>query len=386
MKAFSDSVKYIGVDDNDLDLFEGQYIVPNGVSYNSYVITDDKIAVMDTVDIRGAEGRLKNLEGVLEGKAPDYLVISHMEPDHSACIKLLRDKYPDIKLVGNPKTFVMLKRFFGENFAPDTVEVKEGDKLSLGEHELSFIMAPMIHWPEVMMSFEEREGILFSADAFGKFGALSADEDWSCEARRYYFNIVGKYGMQVQNLLKKAANLPIKTICPLHGPILTENLEFYVGKYSIWSSYAPEDRGVLIAYASIYGNTKAAALRLEEELNRGGAEKVSVMDLSRCDMAEAVEDAFRYDRIVLASPTLDGGIFPKMEEFLMHLKSKNFQNRVIGIIENGSWAPVSGKLMIEAVEKMKGITVCEPKVTVNSALDSAAEESIKLLAKNLLKV
>lgn len=334
----TNEIKYVGVNDRTIDLFEGQYVVPNGVSYNSYVIMDDKIAVFDTVDKRKTEDWLSNVENVLGGKKPDYLVISHMEPDHSASIDAFLKKYPSVTVVGNEKTFNIAERFFGDIFKNKLV-VKEGEELSLGKHNLKFVFAPMVHWPEVMFTYETTEKVLFSADAFGKFGALDVDEEWACEARRYYFNIVGKYGATVQSVLKKAAALDIKIICPLHGPVLNENLEYYIGKYNIWSSYQPEDKGVLIAYASIYGNTAKAAEQLAELLREKG-EKVAVADLARCDMAEAIEDAFRYDRLVTASVTYDGGLFPAMESFLSHLKAKNYQNRTVAFIENGSWAPM----------------------------------------------
>ena len=330
----TDSVKYIGVDDKELDLFESQYIIPNGVSYNSYVIIDEKIAVMDTADARVSDKWLANLENALDGKMPDYLIVSHLEPDHSGSIMTFTEKYPDAKLVMTAKAAAMLPHF-AEVPESSVITVKEGEKLALGVHILNFITAPMVHWPEVMLEYEETEKILFSADAFGKFGALDTDEDWACEARRYYFNIVGKYGGPVQTLLKKAANLDINTICPLHGPILTENLSYYIDKYNTWSSYQPEDKGIFIAYASIHGNTKAAALKLKEMLEEKGAEKVAITDLSRDDMAEAIEDAFRYDRLVVAAASYDGGVFPPMEQFLHHLKSKAYQNRTVGIIENG---------------------------------------------------
>ena len=325
----SDSIKYVGVDDKDIDLFESQYVVPDGVSYNSYIIFDDKITIMDTVDARATEEWVKNVEEALDGKKPEYLVISHLEPDHAANIKLIADKYPDMKLIGNAKTFQMLPQFFDEDFSDRQVVVKEGDEISLGKHSLTFVMAPMVHWPEVMVAYEKTEKILFSADGFGKFGALDTEDEegWACEARRYYFNIVGKYGAQVQNLLKKAAALDIQTICPLHGPVLKENLGYYLNLYNTWSSYEPEDEGVLVAYASIHGNTAKAAKQIAEKLKAKGVEKMEVMDLSRDDMAEAVEAAFRYDKMVLACATYDGGLFPVMEDFLGHLKAKNFQKR-----------------------------------------------------------
>lgn len=383
MKNFSDSVKYIGADDKDLDLFESQYIVPNGVSYNSYVILDDKIAVMDTIDERKTDEWFANLEKELGGKTPDYLVISHLEPDHSANIKKFTEKYPSAALVGTAKTFAMLPQFFDIDASVEKITVKEGDCLSLGSHELTFIMAPMVHWPEVMVEYEKTEKILFSADAFGKFGALDTDEDWACEARRYYFNIVGKYGGPVQTLLKKAANLEIKTICPLHGPILTENLEYYINLYNTWSSYQPEKDGVFIACASVYGNTKNAALKLKEILEEKGV-KVSFSDITRDDMAEAVEDAFKYSKIVLAASSYDGGVFPPMEELLCHLKAKAFQNRKIGIIENGSWAPSAARTIKAALESMKNISVCENTVTVKSAFKESDVPALEALAQEII--
>ena len=383
MKNFSDSVKYIGADDKDLDLFESQYIVPNGVSYNSYVILDDKIAVMDTIDERKTDEWFANLEKELGGKTPDYLVISHLEPDHSANIKKFTEKYPSAALVGTAKTFAMLPQFFDIDASVEKITVKEGDCLSLGSHELTFIMAPMVHWPEVMVEYEKTEKILFSADAFGKFGALDTDEDWACEARRYYFNIVGKYGGPVQTLLKKAANLEIKTICPLHGPILTENLEYYINLYNTWSSYEPEKDGVFIACASVYGNTKNAALKLKEILEKKGV-KVSFSDITRDDMAEAVEDAFKYSKIVLAASSYDGGVFPPMEELLCHLKAKAFQNRKIGIIENGSWAPSAARTIKATLESMKNISVCENTVTVKSAFKESDVPALETLAQEIV--
>ena len=380
----SEQIKYVGVDDRDLDLFEGQYVVPNGISYNSYVILDEKCAILDTVDQRGTKEWLVNVEEALGGKSPSYLVISHMEPDHAANIQRVAEKYPEMKLVGNAKTFQMMKQFFDFTFEDRMVEVKEGDKLSLGEHELTFLMAPMVHWPEVMVSYESSEKVLFSADGFGKFGTLDTDEDWACEARRYYFNIVGKYGMQVQALLKKAATLDIRTICPLHGPILKENLEYYIGKYQVWSSYQPEDKGILVACASIHGNTKAAALELVKKLEKTGV-KVAFTDLTRDDMAEAVEDAFRYDRMVICACTYDGGLFPAAEAFLSHLKSKNYQNRTVGLVENGTWAPMAAKCMKAVLEGMKNITILEPVVSIKSRFKADSEQQLDLLAAELTK-
>lgn len=379
----SESIKYIGVDDRETDLFEGQYIIPNGVSYNSYVIFDEKIAVMDTVDKIATDKWVENLEKALNGKAPDYLVISHMEPDHSSNVKLFAEKYPNAKLVGNAKTFAYMPQFFNLNAEDRKVVVKEGDTLELGQHTLTFIMAPMVHWPEVMVAYDSKDKVLFSADGFGKFGALDADEDWTCEARRYYFNIVGKYGAQVQALLKKTASLDIQTICPLHGPILNENLSYYIDKYDIWSSYRSEDKGVMIAYGSMHGNTKQAALELKALLEERGVQKVAVADLTRDDMAEAIEDAFRYDRLVVACPTYDGALFPAVEDFLYHLKIKNYQSRRVALIENGTWAPMAGKKMKEYFEGMKNITLCDTAVTVKSTLNEASAEQLKALADEL---
>ena len=372
----TDSIKYIGVDDKTIDLFESQYVVPNGISYNSYVILDEKVAVMDTVDARKTDEWLTNLEEELDGRDVDYLVVSHMEPDHASNIQRLAEKYPNVKVVGNAKTFAMIPQFFDIDLSERSVVVKEGDTLNLGAHTLQFFMAPMVHWPEVMVAYEQSEKILFSADGFGKFGALDADEAWTCEARRYYFNIVGKYGAQVQALLKKAATLDIQMICPLHGPILKEDLGYYIGKYDIWSKYEPEDEGVFIAYASIHGNTAKAAKKLAEMLEEKGAKRVAIADLSRDDLAEAVEDAFRHDKLVVASSTYDGGLFPCMEDFLLHLKAKNFQKRTVGIMENGSWAPMAGKKMREILEGMKDITICEPVVTIKSTMK---EDTVKVM-------
>ena len=381
--TISDSVLYVGVDDKTLDLFESQYIIPNGVSYNSYVILDEKITIMDTVDARMTEEWLANLEEVLQGQEPTYLVVSHMEPDHAASIQVLVEKYPNIQVVGNAKTFVMIPQFFTVDLTGKMVTVKEGDTLSLGKHTLQFFMAPMVHWPEVMVAYEQSEKILFSADGFGKFGALDTDEAWTCEARRYYFNIVGKYGAQVQALLKKAATLDIQMICPLHGPILKEDLGYYIGKYDIWSKYEPEDEGVFIAYASIHGNTAKAAKKLAEMLEEAGAKRVAFADLSRDDMAEAVEDAFRHDKLVLASATYDGGLFPCMEDFLAHLKAKSYQKRTVALMENGSWAPMAAKKMTAVLETMKEITICEPVVTIKSTM---SEDNIKTMAELVEKL
>ena len=383
----SDKIFYIGTDDKTIDLFEGQYIVPNGISYNSYVIKDEKIAVMDTVDLRKSDEWLSHLKVVLADRMPDYLVVLHMEPDHAGSIEKFLKTYPSAKVVSNAKTFQMITQFFEElDLTNRQIIVDEGDMLSLGEHCLSFVMAPMVHWPEVMFAYETKEKVLFSADAFGKFGALDTDEEWDCEARRYYINIVGKYGASVQNVLKKAAQLDIQKIYPLHGPMLTENLEYYLNKYHIWSSYQPEDRGILIAYASIYGHTKAVAEKLKDMLLQKGASKVVLTDLARSDMAEAVEDAFRYSHLVLASVTYDGGLFPCMESFIHHLKSKNFQNRTVALIENGTWAPMAAKKMAEELSGLKGITVLPEKVTIKSAFKKADTEQLEQLATALLNV
>ena len=380
----TETVYYVGVDDKDIDLFEGQYIVPNGISYNSYIIADKKIAVMDTVDARKTNEWLINIEKVLNGKKPDYLVILHMEPDHTGSLETFLNKYPDCKIVSNAKLFAMIPQFFeGLNIDDEhKVVVAEGGKLELGEHVLTFVMAPMVHWPEVMVAYDNKDKILFSADGFGKFGALDTDEDWACEARRYYINIVGKYGAPVQSLLKKASTLDIEKIFPLHGPILTENLSYYINKYDIWSSYRAEDKGILIAYASVYGHTKFAAEKLAEELNNMN-QKTILTDLARDDMAEAVENAFRYDRLVLASVTYDGGLFPVMEQFISRLKSKNYQNRKVAFIENGSWAPLSAKLMKTEMEKLKNITIIEPVLTIKSSFKTENQETLKELARNL---
>lgn len=382
----TDSVVYVGVDDTTLDLFESQYVVPEGVSYNSYVILDDEITIMDTVDKRASEEWFANVEKVLDGKKPSYLVVSHLEPDHAANIQKAAEKYPDMKIIGNAKTFAMMPQFFDVDLTNRSVVVKEGDTISTGTHTLQFFMAPMVHWPEVMVTYEQSEKILFSADGFGKFGALSLteNEDWACEARRYYFNIVGKYGAQVQTLLKKAATLDIAMICPLHGPILKEDLGYYIDKYNTWSSYEPEDKGILVVYASIHGNTAEAAKKLGAILEQKGAEKVVVSDLSREDMAEIIEDAFRYDKIIVAAATYDGGLFPVMEDFLSHLKSKNYQKRVAGIMENGSWAPMAGKQMRTVLESMKDITVCDQVVTIKSTMKDSTITDMEKLADEIL--
>lgn len=384
-KKLTESVYYVGADDKTLDLFEGQYVIPEGISYNSYVIMDDKIAVMDTVDKRATDEWFQNLEEVLDGKEPDYLVVLHMEPDHAANIEHFLNKYKKAKVVSNPKTFNMIPQFFEHlDLEGRKVVVNEGDELSLGSHTLTFVMASMVHWPEVMVAYEKKEKILFSADAFGKFGALDVEDEWDCEARRYYINIVGKYGVQVQALLKKAATLDIQKIFALHGPMLTENLEYYINKYDIWSSYRPEDEGILIAYASVYGHTKQAAEKLKEILEVKGAPKVAITDLARDDMAEAVEDAFRYDRLVLASVTYDGGIFPCMESFIAHLKSKNYQNRKVAFIENGSWAPIAAKKMRAELEGLKNLTFADTTVSIKSAMKDADIRQLETLADELL--
>ena len=358
----TDTIKYVGVNDHQVDLFEGQYAVPNGMAYNSYVILDEKVAVMDTVDANFKHEWLDNLEQVLDGRKPDYLIVQHMEPDHAANVANFLEAYPGTTVVANAKTFVMIKNFFGLDLEGQKLEVENGSTLSLGNHNLTFVFAPMVHWPEVMVTYDSTDKVLFSADGFGKFGALDTEEDWACEARRYYFNIVGKYGAQVQALLKKASGLDIQMICPLHGPILKENLGYYIGLYDTWSSYKPESEGIFIAYASIHGNTAKAAKKLKEILEAKGAPKVSIADLARDDMAEAIEDAFRYDRVVCCCATYDGGMFPCMEDFLAHLKAKNYQKRKMGFMENGSWGPVAAKKMKAVVETMKDITIVDPVV------------------------
>lgn len=378
----TDTIKYVGVNDETIDLFEGQYRMLHGVSYNSYVILDEKIAIMDTVDRRATDEWLSNLEGVLEGRTPDYLIVSHMEPDHAANIQRVAEKYPEMKLVGNAKTFPMIAQFFDLNIEGREVIVKEGDTLSLGRHTLQFFMAPMVHWPEVMVTYEQSEKVLFSADGFGKFGSLSVEEPWEDEARRYFINIVGKYGAPVQTLLKKAATLDIAMICPLHGPVLTENLGHYIGLYDTWSSCRPEEKGVLIAYASIYGNTRKAAEALADELTCAG-QQVYMMDLCRCDLAQAVSNAFRYDRLVLACATYDGGMYLPMEDYLNHLKAKNFQKRKIGLMENGSWAPMAAKKMKEALEGMKEMNFCDTVVTIRSAMKENDLPQIQKLTEEL---
>lgn len=382
----SESVFYIGASDMTLDLFESQYPVPNGVTYNSYLILDEKNAVLDTVDVRGSEQWFANLDQSLAGKPADYLVISHMEPDHAANIEQFVRIHPEAKLVGNAKTFGMIRQFFDFDLENRKIEVKEGDTLSLGKHVLQFFMAPMVHWPEVMVTYEQTEKILFSADGFGRFGMMDSGEEWGEEAARYYLNIVGKYGVQVQALLKKAANLDIQIICPLHGPVLKENLEYYLKLYQIWSTYQPEQHGVLIAYASIHGNTAKAAKRLAGILEEQGEKQVEVLDLSRADMSFAVRKAFYYDRMVVAAATYDGGVFPCMEEFLLHIRSKNYQKRTVGIVENGSWAPMAGKVMRGILESMKEVVVLEPTVTVKSALKDTDLAGMQALARALVSV
>ena len=381
-------IQYIGADDKELDLFEGQYAIPEGISYNSYLIIDEKVAILDTIDARKTIDWMENLKGALKDRKPDYLIVSHMEPDHSSNVKLILDTYPNIKVVASAQAFKMITRFFGVALpAERTIVVKDGSTLSLGEHTLQFFTAAMVHWPEVIVEYEQKEGILFSADAFGKFGALSYDDPdgWACEARRYYFNICGKYGVQVQALLKKLANVEIKKICPLHGPVLEENLDYYLNLYNTWSSYQPEEEGVFIAYCSLHGNTEEAALKLASIINSDSDVKVSTADLRRDDMAEAIEDAFRYDRLVLAAPTYDGGVMPVMEDFIHHLQIKNYQNRKVAFIENGSWAPMSGKKMREAMSALKNIEIVEPVVTVESTVKPETVEALKVLAAKLIE-
>ena len=382
----SNDIKYIGVNDHEIDLFEGMYTVPNGMAYNSYVIMDEKIAVMDTVDANFGEKWLENLEAVLGGKQPDYLVVQHMEPDHSSNIRKFAERYNSAKIVASAKAFVMMKQFFGDDFADKQIVAGEGTALELGKHTLKFITAPMVHWPEVIMTYDSTDKALFSADAFGKFGALDADDDegWACEARRYYFGIVGKYGAQVQSLLKKAAGLDIQKILPLHGPVLTENLGYYLDLYNTWSSYGVESEGVCVAYTSVYGNTKAAALKFAQKLEKAGCPKVAVTDLARDDMAEAVEDAFRYGKLVLATTTYNAEIFPFMREFINDLLERNYQNRLIGIIENGSWAPMAAKVIKKAFENSKNITFANTVVTIKSALSAESEAQLDQLVKEML--
>lgn len=383
MVTVTEDIRYIGVNDRDLDLFEGQYIIPNGIAYNSYVIMDEKIAVMDTVDKRKTAEFLENLERELGDRTPDYLVVSHVEPDHASSIKALTERYPEMKLVGNTKTFQMLSLYFDLDLS-GAVTVKDGDTLKLGRHELTFVTAPMVHWPEVMVSYDSCDKVLFSADGFGKFGALDADEDWDCEARRYYFNIVGKYGPQVQALMKKAAGLDIQVICPLHGPILKESIAHVVEKYQIWSSYGVESEGVFIAYTSFHGNTEDAAKKMAEILEKKGCPKVAISDLAREDMAEALEDAFRYGKIVLAAPSYNASVMPFMEDFLHHLQGKNYQKRTVALVENGSWAPSAAKSMRAMLEQMKEITVIEPAVTIRGAFKESDIAALEAAADALL--
>lgn len=382
----TDDILYVGVNDHNIDLFEGHYIVPNGMAYNSYVINDEKIAVMDTVDAAFGDEWLKNIADVLNGATPDYLIVQHMEPDHSANIQKFLEVYPNTKVVGNAKTFTMIGNFFRDLKLADEnkLEVKNKDTLTLGKHELTFVFAPMVHWPEVMVTYDSKDKVLFSADGFGKFGALDVEEDWDCEARRYYIGIVGKYGAQVQNLLKVAATLDIQIICLLHGPVLTENLEHYIGQYNTWSSYGTESEGVMIAYTSVYGNTKKAVELLAEKLKEKGCPKVVVTDLAREDMAEAVEDAFRYGKIVLASTTYNGDVFPFMKTFIEHLTERNYQNKTIGLIENGSWASMAGKVMTGMFEKSKNITWLETSVKIMSSMDEQNKADIEKMAEELM--
>ena len=385
MNNITNDIYYIGVNDHELDLFEGQYDVPNGMAYNSYIIVDDKIAVFDTVDGNFTEQWLGNIAEVLGDRKPDYLIVQHMEPDHSANIKNFLDKYPEAAIVGNAKTFTMIDNFFEGLIIANKLEVKEGEKLSLGKHELSFVFAPMVHWPEVMFTYDSTDKVLFSADAFGKFGALDVEEDWACEARRYYFGIVGKYGVQVQGVLKKAAALDIQTICPLHGPVLKENLGYYLGLYNTWSGYGVESEGIFIAYTSVYGNTKKAAELLKEKLEAKGCPKVAIADLAREDMAESVEDAFRYGKLVIATTTYNADIFPFMKHFILDLTERNYQNRTIGIIENGSWAATAAKVIKSMFEKSKNITWTDTTVSIKSAVKAENIAQIEALAEELMK-
>ncbi len=383
--TITNDIRYIGVNDHRIDLFEGQYIVPNGMAYNSYIILDEKIAIMDTVDAAFTHEWLDNIQNALNGRMPDYLIIQHMEPDHSANIMNFTKAYPDAKIVSSVKAFAMMRNFFGTDFADRQIVVGEGDTLSLGRHNLTFVTAPMVHWPEVIVTYDSTDKVLFSADGFGKFGALDVEEDWACEARRYYIGIVGKYGAQVQALLKKAAGLDIQCICPLHGPVLRENLGYYLNLYNIWSSYQPEEDGIVIAYTSVYGNTKKAVLQLAELLRANGCPKVVVNDLARCDMAEAVEDAFRYSKLVLATTTYNAGIFPFMHEFINHLTERNFQNRTVAFIENGSWAPLAAKVMKEMLSRSKNLTYADTTVKLLSALNEESSQQLKSLADELCK-
>lgn len=383
MFKVTEDIIYVGVNDHEVDLFEGQYDVPNGMSYNSYVVLDEKVAVFDTVDAHFKDEWLANLEEAFAGRTPDYLIVQHMEPDHAANIANFAEKYPEAKIVGNAKTFPMMKQFFGTDFADRQIVVKEGETLSTGKHNLTFVMAPMVHWPEVMMTYDTTDKIFFSADAFGKFGALDVEEEWDCEARRYYIGIVGKYGPMVQKLFAKVGSLEINAICPLHGPVLTENLGHYLNLYTIWSSYQVETEGTVIAYTSVYGNTKKAVELLAEKLTEEGCPKVVVTDLARDDMAEAVEDAFRYGKLILATTTYNGDIFPFMKEFINHLTERSYQNRKIGFVENGSWAPMAVKIMKAAFEKSKNITFADTTVTVRSAVNEESEAQIAALAKEM---
>ena len=382
----TNDIVYIGVDDTDLDLFESQYVIPNGISYNSYLIMDEKIAIMDTADYRKMDEWLGNLRTALAGRTPDYLVVQHMEPDHAGCIAEIVEEYPNVKIVASARAIQMLPQFFeGKDFSQNTIAVKEGDTLWLGAHTLQFFMAPMVHWPEVMVTYDQKDKVLFSADGFGKFGALSHEEDWACEARRYYFNICGKYGAQVQALLKKAATLEIECICPLHGPILNENLGYYIGLYDTWSKYEVETEGVLVAYASIHGGTAAVANLMADILREKGAKKVAVADLSRDDMAETIEDAFRMDKMIVAAASYDGGVFPVMHDFLHHLQIKSYQKRRVGIIENGSWAPCAGRVMRGMLEQMKSVEIVEPMVTILSRMKQGDRAALEALADAILK-
>ena len=381
----TDDIRYVGVNDHDIDLFEGQYVVENGMAYNSYVIMDEQIAVMDTVDGNFTDEWLKNISDVIGDRKPSYLIVQHMEPDHSANIANFLDLYKDAKVVATAKAFVMMKQFFGTDYPERQIVVKEGDTLSLGTHTLTFVLAPMVHWPEVMVTYDSKDKVLFSADAFGKFGALDVEEDWTCEARRYYFGIVGKYGVQAQALLKKAAGLDIQTICALHGPILKENLGYYLDLYNTWSSYGVESEGVVIAYTSVYGNTKKAVELLADKLTALGCPKVTVTDLARDDMAEAVEDAFRYGKLVLATTTYNGDIFPFMKTFIEHLTERGYRNRTIGLIENGSWAPTAAKTMLKIFEGSKNLTFTDTTVTIKSAVNTENEAQIAALAEELCK-
>ncbi len=379
----TNDIKYIGVNDHNIDLFEGQYIVPNGMAYNSYVILDDKVAVLDSVDANFTKEWMSNLKEALNGRTPDYFIVQHMEPDHSANIANFMQEYADVKIVASAKAFVMMKQFFGTDYPEQKIVVGEGDKLSLGKHELTFVTAPMVHWPEVIVTYDSTDKVLFSADGFGKFGALDVEEDWACEARRYYFGIVGKYGMPVQTLLKKAAALDIQIICPLHGPVLKENLGYYLGLYNTWSSYQPEEEGVVIAYTSIYGNTKKAVLALADALKAKGCPKVVVNDLARSDMAEAVEDAFRYSKLVLATTTYNGDIFPFMKEFINHLTERSYSNRTVAFMENGSWAPMAAKVMGRMLAESKNLTFTENSVKIMSALNEESSAQVEALAAEL---